>query len=1014
MRIVIIILSLLFAQLLLAQPANDECSGAILLTPSTTCTNVNGTIQGATRSTITTGCSSYGDVFYKFVAGSPSATINVKPETGLNLVVGLFDACGTSSSIICKDGAGYGGLETITLTNFIPGNTYYIKIGSNVSSYTKYAFTVCVVSSPNDECIFASTITPTANCNSSITGSLLEATTSTVTTSCGGFHDVFYKFVANASAVRIRTSPNSTSLDLMFSVYTNCSGDALYCVDETSAGAVEVLLMEGLTTGTTYYIKVASKNQDPPGKTFGICVQNAPANDHCSNATSLTPSSSCSNLSGTLDVSTVSSMSSSCPSEKDVFYKFVASVSSTLIKVTPSAGLDVVVGVFTACDGAALTCANEQAAGGIESINLTGLTIGTTYFIKVASAVASPSTNTFTICMQNSPSNDECSAAIALISGSTTCNAYTGTLNVANTSALSNACSGYNDVFFKFTASASTATITVSPEAGLDVTVGVFKECTDQTSLSCVNEAGAGGTENVYLSSLTSGAVYIVKIASASVQPSAHGFTVCVKNPPANDECANAININPSVGYFPTAGNLREATTSATTTNCGGFNDVFFKFTANNSSPTITVEPQAGLDVMVGIYTSCSSSTPLACVNNAGNGLSEVIRLSNLTTTNVYYIKVSSVEASPSVTSFNIVVQNPPSNDNCSGAFNLNFTSTCTPGNATLANATNSSITSPSCVLYNDVFYSFTANTYAASIRVVPSSGLDAVVSLYDACDGALISCVNTGGLGVTEVLNTNKLVSGNNYRIQVGSSLQSPASNTFTICVHSQNNDEKEFSKPLTSTVPCDNNFILDNGTQSPGKMVCDNSTDPMFNYKHDLWYTFVAVSTKYNITASREASNSFGVELQDEAGTSLLCERASVKMGGGPSSTVVSSISTLTIGNTYYIRIGKDGLGGYNELFKLCATPVNIPTGLQEDKTNNNLFAYPNPATISLTVHSSLSGKQSVELLNYNGNRVLKSEFDKPEFLLDLEKIPEGVYLLLISDNDGNQLMQKVSVVK
>ncbi|MGZ3949045.1 MAG: hypothetical protein ACXVKK_13045, partial [Flavisolibacter sp.] len=62
-------------------PANDNCAGAILLTSSTTCVNTPGTVTNATNSGIAANASCGGaaddDVWYKFVAPGPSATITL-------------------------------------------------------------------------------------------------------------------------------------------------------------------------------------------------------------------------------------------------------------------------------------------------------------------------------------------------------------------------------------------------------------------------------------------------------------------------------------------------------------------------------------------------------------------------------------------------------------------------------------------------------------------------------------------------------------------------------------------------------------------------------------------------------------------------------------------------------------------------------------------------------------------------------------------------------------------------
>lgn len=362
--------------------------------------------------------------------------------------------------------------------------------------------------------------------------------------------------------------------------------------------------------------------------------------------------------------------------------------------------------------------------------------------------------------------------------------------------------------------------------------------------------------------------------------------------------------------------------------------------------------------------------------------------------------------------------------------------------------------------------------------------------------------------------------------------------------------NDEKANAKVLSAAAGwCDNNIILTNATQSAGNMACNDDSDPMFSFiKHDVWYTFTATSTKYSITASRTVSNSYGVELLDASGTSLLCTQGAVDAYSSSFAAVVStSISTLTVGNVYYIRMGYDGFGNTNEVFKLCANPVVVPvppandqctsatsvtvgatavagtlknalnstttttcttyndvfytftaqaatssitiipsssldvvvsaftscgsalvncsntgltgevetltltgltighayvvqignagtppndpdattftiavqnattTGLKGNQAEqSNVLVFPNPASHVLNIQVQMQGAKEAELIAYNGCRLLKAEFDQDEYQFNIESIPQGVYVLRISDGNGNQIVRKINIVK
>lgn len=126
-------------------PANDDCSGAIALTPGTTCTNITGSVASATASTgLPAGCESVGthyDVWYKFVAANNSSTVTISalgagfssPEIQL-----YSGACGSLTSLAC-------GTTTLTSSSLTIGFTYYIRV-SNIGSSPASAggFSICV------------------------------------------------------------------------------------------------------------------------------------------------------------------------------------------------------------------------------------------------------------------------------------------------------------------------------------------------------------------------------------------------------------------------------------------------------------------------------------------------------------------------------------------------------------------------------------------------------------------------------------------------------------------------------------------------------------------------------------------------------------------------------------------------------------------------------------------------------------------------------------------------------
>lgn len=126
-------------------PPNDECANAINLLISGTCSNIPGTVSGATASATPvapcTGPVAY-DVWYKFTAVSNSSTITLS-SAGTNFItprLQLFSGtCGSLSSLACG---------TTTITNAtVAGTTYYVRVYSATGPAPNgnTNFNICVV-----------------------------------------------------------------------------------------------------------------------------------------------------------------------------------------------------------------------------------------------------------------------------------------------------------------------------------------------------------------------------------------------------------------------------------------------------------------------------------------------------------------------------------------------------------------------------------------------------------------------------------------------------------------------------------------------------------------------------------------------------------------------------------------------------------------------------------------------------------------------------------------------------
>ena len=127
-----------------------------------------------------------------------------------------------------------------------------------------------------------------------------------------------------------------------------------------------------------------------------------------------------------------------------------------------------------------------------------------------------------------------------------------------------------------------------------------------------------------------------------------------------------------------------------------------------------------------------------------------------------------------------------PENDDCETAIELNHTIACTPETGNLQVATESL---PGCdgMANNDVWYAFTASTNAASIEILGSSDLDAVLEIYSGTCANLnsLACINNGYEGDEEATISNNLVVGSTYYVRVYDwNDWVPNTMDFTICI--------------------------------------------------------------------------------------------------------------------------------------------------------------------------------------------------------------------------------------
>ena len=267
----------------------------------------------------------------------------------------------------------------------------------------------------NDECAGAITVLVNGDCVA-VSGTLAGATESQPASQCSGFtssvaNDVWFSFVATSTTTAISvtggagtTDPDTTGIDPVFELFTGTCGSltAVGCVDATLPAGTTETAQATTVIGTTYYYRVyywayggAPTNFDFTTCVYAVTLPDPPANDDCAGATVVTPLAFC----GPLNYSGVGATQSlpgvvcngfTGNANDDIWFSFVATQTTMTIGATGAAGpgadnvvYDAVVEAFDACGGTSIGCADATLSAETESLELTGLTVGNTYFFRV-------------------------------------------------------------------------------------------------------------------------------------------------------------------------------------------------------------------------------------------------------------------------------------------------------------------------------------------------------------------------------------------------------------------------------------------------------------------------------------------------------------------------------------------------------------------------------------------------------------------------------------------------------
>ena len=320
-----------------------------------------------------------------------------------------------------------------------------------------------------------------------------------------------------------------------------------------------------------------------------------PVNDNCSGAVSLTINSNTTctaTTNGTTVAASQSQSGCSGTADDDVWYTFTATATSHTVTVTPGTLSNAVLEVFSGTCGGTLTslgCQNSTTGTSAEVLTVSGLSAGTTYFVRVYSNANGSGQGTFTVCVTTP--YDPCASITNISSCGTTISASIP----AGTGAYSNSSCGFTtsgiEKIYTFTPAYTGAynILNVSSYTYIDYQYKPVSGGCGSSGWNCIDDISAANTTSPAFN-LTGGTQYYLLLDPESIVAGSVDFKiVCAPTcmPPSGlttgTVYTNSTSIRwntPSAGNVPASYDLYYSTSStapngSTTPTIAAINDTF-------------------------------------------------------------------------------------------------------------------------------------------------------------------------------------------------------------------------------------------------------------------------------------------------------------------------------------------------------------------------------------------------------------------------------------------------------
>ncbi len=625
-----------FAPMLaLAQPANDLCADATIVTcgANLSGTNVGATGTGQPTATCTTAPGNFG-VWYKFAGTGDIVTAATCLTASFDSKINVYS--GTCGTLVCVGGNddGCGTRSTVTFSSSV-GTDYYILVTGFGSGTSAFTFNVsCTAPLANDLCTAATTVA----CGDTLAATNLTAsTTGQPTSSCNGVTPsgagVWFKFIGNGDVVTAATCA-TTSYDSKINIYSGACGTAnLVCVGGNDDGCgTRSSYTFPSTLGVEYFILVTGFSGATSNFILTVNCVTPPPNDICANALPITCTSG--TVYGSNNGATNAGNPATCgtaPGSAAVWYTFAGTGELVTLSTCDSSNYDTKLNVYSGSCGtfSCITGNDDNAActGATTSSEVRFLSaVGTNYYVLVSGAgTASGNFGLNINCLPNVAANDSCINALAI-----TC--ATGTVAGSNiaatgsgdpTASCGSVTPGAYGVWYSFVGTGDGVTLsTCAAGTNFDTKLNVYSGTCG--SLVCVtgNDNNALCTTNTSSSSLSFSSVaattYYVLVSGNSGANGNFDLSIVCTPPPANDSCVNAVSLTCGTtvsGSNVGTTNAGQPTASCTTT--PGSSGAWYTYTGTGDYVVFSTCNAANFDTKINVYTgTCGTFT---CVTGNDN-----------------------------------------------------------------------------------------------------------------------------------------------------------------------------------------------------------------------------------------------------------------------------------------------------------------------------------------------------------------------------------------------------------